>query len=290
MESQQTRLIKALQKVHRDVQQSIKEEDMNEIVQIVRACGFEFEPLSTMSSSYTKNDASELKQEIAENADNEVATCLENIHHRDSTGDEHQLSNVIPKNIRSPKRKRGRTDNQTNLGIAEDREHAGRVAPGKMVFMPDGGLNEGFEPPSSPSKRQRFSTSPAVIDDYWSLDSYWDQIIRLHSPSEADTPFPAPISDYLDLPSQLDPSHSMAHWPSDTSGPGLHDHSHPTLASGIGPYRSVEGFQEAMTTAEAAEPSSSDFAAGLDWDSTLWWDPALVFDMDLENQNSVIEN
>lgn len=287
MESQQTRLIKALQKVHRDVRQSIKEEDMDEIVQIVRACGFDFE---TVPASRTENGVPEIPQEEIAHESNGFAKHITKDNGKTESNDKHRLPTSISQgNGCRKKRKRGTMDDQINSSTAENSDHVDKDITGKTASSLNGPFDDGFGTLPSPLKRRKSLTSPSITDDYWVLDDYWDQIIRLSTPSDSTTPFPAPIAGQPDDASLQYPSHSTTQWPSNALTWGLENASQPAFCTDSSPRQFVDRSQEVAFTAGAVEPSSSDFLAGLDWESTLWWDPSLVFDTEKENHGFGID-
>ena len=120
IESQHMRLIQALQKVHRDVRQFVKEEDMNEIVQIVKACGFDFENMKDPKSNIKDGVFEVMHSDVKQNDTSpSVGSTCKGSKVRDGNAEDLQLGTcdgivTLPK-----KRKRAKIDGQ--LGRAPAR-------------------------------------------------------------------------------------------------------------------------------------------------------------------------
>lgn len=281
MESQQTRLIEALQKVHRDVQQSIKEEDMNEIVRIVRACGFDFEGVPQGPASDIENGSPESKHEPVRNESNVPSTNFERGTGKKSTDDKHQPPNIIHQGDGcAKKRKRGQPNDQIDSTTAKSSELCGEDATEDITNIRNGYSDDRIEPQASPLKRRKSATSAGLTEDYPNAGNYWDQVAGVISPSDPETLFAAQFPGQSTEASPQHTSYSIPQWPSMVPTHGLDDSSQPPICNDGDHHDVVNGPRETDLTVDAIDALSSAFSAGHDLESTLWWDPSLVFDME----------
>jgi len=284
MESQQTRLIKALQRVHRDVRQSIKEEDMNEIVQIVQACGFDFESVPDLPASHIGNSKPDTKPEETETEIKVSARSLKKGLGKKLTGDKQRAADTTHETGQNDKkRKRGKADGRMQTAIAKSSNTHEEAVPETLPTIPVGYSDDAHNPETSPLKRPKSSTTTGLTDDYWNLNNHWDPILALNTVSDAEILLAAPPQQQSVLPNSEYTSHDIAQ--SGSSAPlwGLNDSPQSTNSSGDSSNYLTKGSLYSDSTAEAAEASASNVLAGLDWESTLWWDPSMIYGMDTEN-------
>ena len=283
MESQQARLIKALQKVRRDVQQSIKVEDMSEIVQIVRACGFDFEDVPESWDGQMQKETTKPKHIEVGDEGVVTATCLARQTDKNDAENKDRSPTFNDDGGGCPrKRKSEELDDQGDSDIAQESETREVDGTGSIVFVPNGGFDG--EPQLSSTKKRKSSSSSQLTDDYWNLDHYWDQLLGAYSPSEQAAQSFAPLSGQsfqpsprctFDSTSQRPPPEPP--WEPDSSLLPL------DFSEQVSDLLINSGPQEAYLAAEPTESSLSTFWPDINNDFTLWWDPSLVFNTDIEN-------
>ncbi len=284
MESQQTRLIKALQRVHRDVRQSIKEEDMNEIVQIVRACGFDFESVPDMPASHSENSKPNAKHEEVETEIKVSATPLKHGVGKKLTSDKQRAAEKTHETGRNAKkRKRGKPDGRMQTAIAESSNAHEEAVSDSQIAIPNGYSDDAHDPETSPLKRPKSSVSTGLTDDYGNLNNHWDQILALDAVSDPELLLAAPPPHESILPDLEYTSHAIAQ--SESSAPiwGLNNSPQSTNSSDSSSNYLTNGSLYSDSTVKAAQSSASNILAGLDWESTLWWDPSMIYGMDTEH-------
>lgn len=284
MESQQTRLIKALQRVHRDVRQSIKEEDMNEIVQIVQACGFDFESVPDMPASHMGNSKLHAKPKGIETETPFNVTPLKKGAGKKITGEKQRAAdNTHETGQIAKKRKRGKPDGLVQTAAAENSNtHREAVQEGQPTIQ--SGYSDGaHDPETSPLKRPKSFASTGLTDDCWNLSNQWDQILAPNTVFDPETLLAEPPPYQPILPNSEYASHATAQ--SEPSAPiwGLNDSPQSTNSSDSSCRHLTNGSSESDSTVEGAEPSASNILEGFDWESTLWWDPSMIYGMDTEN-------
>lgn len=283
MESQQTSLIKALQRVQRDVRQSIKEEDMNEIVQIVRACGFDFESVPDMPASHTENSKPNAKHEEAEAEIKVSATPLKHgVGKKLTSGKQRAADKTYETGQNAKKRKRGKPDGRTQNAVVESSNIHEAVSE-TQTSIRDSYSDDAYNPEMSPLKRSKSSVSIALTDGYGNLDDHWDKILALNSVSDPEILLAAPPPHQSILPNLEYTPRDIAQTESSVPIWGLNDSPQSTNSSDSSSKYLTTGPLYADSTVEAAEPSASNILARLDWESTLWWDPSMIYGMDTEN-------
>lgn len=302
MESQQTRLIKALQKVHRDVQQAIKEEDMKEIVQIVRQCGFDFESMPETSASHIESGDLHTRHGTI-GIEGRVATAPRKRRPgKESTGDRQQRIDGIPMSDRSPdKRKRGEINDPITTALPEHSDTDQGIVPETSSTVPNDSSDDGLEFQASPSKRRKSSTFVGLVGNHRGLDNGDDQAACLNILSDLETLLEAPLADQsmrLDaehtshaaenpyqaiLPSTQYTSHTTAEYEPYPIICGVDDFPPSVVSHAEGSDSFLNAPRQPDSAAAAIDPATSTFVADFDWESTLWWDPSLVFDMDVGN-------
>ena len=291
MESQQRRLIKALQKVHLDVRKSIKEEDMNEIVQIVRACGFDFESVSAMPAAHSENEDPENKLRKGGYESSVPATTLERALGKKDTGDGHRPPTIIRADSECPrKRTREEFGDEIEPATAESSVDTDKDVIRNAVSIPNERCDDGTRPQTSPLKRQKMSTCTGLMDNLGNLKSYEDQTNLLNTPSDPKNTFAPPHSGQSAEASPQNTWQPMAQWPSNLSTWGPDYSPTPTTFNSSDPHNLADSSRKTDSTAEVTEFSSSVSPVGLDWESTLWWDPSLAFDMANESLGLGVED
>lgn len=237
MEARQSHLIKALTAVTRHVRQPVGERELNEILETVRKCGFDFEGVGDQLN-ITKPIS-----EIFQGREPKDAEGGNGNHSRKRKGREETLDgNRIP------------------TQVADANEYSHHINVDTVMSFQQQDL----------SKHQPFLEP---VDDYWNLDAYWDQVaapfqtVPTTDPSE-DVP---PHRNYP-LRSQ-DQADSLNRMPDDmfqsSCNPDLHMKSIDAL--------SAAGLNSSIDS-DVAFSSLSTFSQP-EWESTLWWDPSLLFNM-----------
>lgn len=280
MESQQTRLIEALRKLHRHVKQPIDEEDMQEILQTARACGFDFEGVQDIQYNTHESNSPPPGHDNLEHVRSRATNGFHN--NKDTNGEE--MNSVMDWGTGHDclgKRKRAEFGQLLNTAIAPDSDVP--VVGNFGDSLPDTSevSDVVHESETSPLKRQKPAAPAETVDDYWNFDSNFDQVTTPYKsskppiiPTEAfsNSVFDADlqiVSDPLQQPSEL-PAWS---W-NDLSQPLTTTHDDPT-------------FEANRTTnthpIEDSTAASSNFDASHDGGSTMWWDPSLLFDTGHDN-------
>ncbi|KAI9820577.1 MAG: hypothetical protein M1827_004946 [Pycnora praestabilis] len=312
MEMQQTRLIKALKKMSRHERQPIEEEDMKEIVQTVRACGFDFEGVSEFLDRNTKNGSTEAKHEEIEHAPTCKArnSTQHNVTGKNSTdgvekgGQRPSIENSGRSS--SGKRKRGGQGQKSNNLVVPHDDGTEVDLTQDDVSFGDAGLNQTCEEGMASSKRQKSGIPTEPIDDYWNLDHYWEQVKSPYTQSQSAMVSEVPVSSQLTETSLPNTSISFPQWPSplpswmsDGVSNGILERTSNGVPDSM-PNGPLNGISQPMKTAvqyetqspdanspsafqfEELGPLSSTLEAPLDWQSGMWWDPSLLFDLRLE--------
>ena len=255
---------------------------MNEIVQIVQACGFDFESVPDMPASHIGNSKPHAKSEGNETETRLPATPLKKGIGKKTTGDKQRAAtHQIGQNAK--KRKRRKLDGPVQNVVAESGNTHGEAVPEGQPIIPSGYSDDAHDPETSPLKRPKSFASTGLADDCWNLDNQWDQGLAPNTVNDLETLLAEPASYQSVLPTSEYASHATAQ--SEPSAPmwGLHDSPQSTNSSGSSCHQLTNGSRESDSTVQGAEPSASNILAGLDWESTLWWDPSMIYGMDTEN-------
>ncbi|MCJ1306263.1 hypothetical protein MMC08_009083 [Hypocenomyce scalaris] len=270
--------------MRRHVRQSIKEEEMKEIVQTVRACGFDFESMPEILDSFTESH-----EEINhnQNANTNLSTADEGTSEKDKndSGDTSKSPSMTHKGSDLPtKRKRG------EFGPQHDSTTVSHIDGPQLdqTWNTVSGGNEGFgqasERQTSPQKKRRPVTPTEHIDDYWNLENYCDQVISPYIPSDPTLLSEAPVSSPLTDTNLPNTSNSFPQWSSDMPAWMLEGLSQPAVPTEYDTISSIDRSSSAYLIGESTDPSST-LAAPLDWESTMWWDPSLLFDGSLADSD-----
>ena len=285
MESQQTCLIKALQKVHRHVRQSVEEEDMKEIVDIVRACGFDFESVPLAS------DQSINQQVVPAVVDRILDKDIQNHPKKDSTNEKEQDASIdehaqVPDMEAGSARKRKRNENDdrddtvtlrsssASQRYSEDTasasENTSNSSHGMTVSDATEATDAALSLEEPAPKRQRDQT-----DDCWNFNYQPNAVTAPYSPWDLN-PVSEPYisSSFADATSQpiFDSiSDSTLNIPTQTLDDSI-------LTQNL---TDPDTLPKDLVTPELASPLRSPPTLP-DWDATLWWDPAILFNMDAD--------
>lgn len=274
MESQQTRLIEALRKLYRHVKQPIDEDDMQEILQTARACGFDFEGVQDIQDNAPQNDP-------RAGHDN-----LEPFGNR-ATNVFNDKKGTIGENINSVMDwatgfdclgKRKRADIGQLLNTANVPGGDAAVVGNVEDSLP--GTSEGPdlapESETSPLKRQKPAALTETVDDYREFDNYFEQVTTQYNSSKPpvvpSTTVSGPIFD-ADL---INGSDSLQK-PSEMPAWSWNDLSQPLTTSDHDPTFEVNRNTGTYLIGDSVE-TLSNFAAPHDGGSTMWWDPSLLLD------------
>ena len=283
MESQQTRLIKALKKMRRHVRQPIQEEDMKEIVQTVRACGFDFEGLPEILDSCTESHE-EINQNQNTNTNLSADDDGTSEKDKNDSGDTSKSPSMTDEGSDLPrKRKRGESGPQYDSTIVSHIDAPQLDQTSHTVSIGNGGFGRASERQTSPQKRRRPVTPTEHIDDYWNLENYCDQVISPYIPSDPTLLSEAPVSSSLTDTNLQNTSNSFPQWPSDMPAWMLEGLSQPAVPTEYDTI-SIDRSPSAYLTGGSTDPLST-LAAPLDWESTMWWDPSLLFDGSLADSD-----
>ena len=236
MEAQQSHLIKALTAVTRHVRQPVGERELKEILETVRRCGFDFEEVG---------DQFNITKPISE--------ILQGRGPEDAEGG---------RGYYSRKRKRGEEvidDTPIPTQVADSNESTHAIILDTAMCLQQDDLSI-------------YQPCLESVDDYWNLDTYWDQVAAPFQCVPATNSFETfPAQQKYPLPSQdqADRLNLMLD--------GIFQSSYnPDLYTQSMDARSATGLK-APTDSNAAFSSLSTCSQS-EWDSTLWWDPSLLFD------------
>jgi hypothetical protein len=219
---------------------------LKEIMQTVKICGFDFEGIEDQGHTQKPTIQTPLPYKL----DNETSERIENINSE-------------------AKRKRGDDVLDFNVGHREQ----------TAVEMADS-YKHGDQDWNGFSKRQKVSE---LFDDYWNLDAYLDVVAApyqsLAPPAQPSTSFPDQHK--YSLPEDV-PKGSFQ-WPSTLPDWMLDGLFQPGLIgqSTIGPQQDLLGNIAVDTVnAEPPLPTLDNFNPS-DRDPTLWWDPSILYDTNL---------
>lgn len=273
MESQQTRLIKALQKVHRHVRQTIDEDDMNEIVDIVRACGFDFEGISDVSD---KSKPILIDRILAKDIKISIETALQSGRSKDMIG------GGLPNHAHAGSEKSKKRGRAEDVPRAQSHAlHSSSLCEADLSGVTGSTANEYFllddESPTPSPKKQKPSTPALMTDDYWNLGHYLDHIASPYITYEPNVsisgqPFAQGSETSMQQAQTFDYdwlSDGHAQMPNKSTN----CNAHPSIACPDDTY-------DIDCSTASAGLSASAFLTFPEPDSTLWWDPSALFDMD----------
>lgn len=274
MESQQTRLIEALRKLHRHVKQPIGEEDMQEILQTVRACGFDVEGVNDIQQNALESKPSRAPYNSIDPVGNGATNGSDDKEDTNGENRNGVMGRVTGSDCLG-KRKRAECGQLLKRSITPGRD---MDIPGNAKnISPDvnGGSDLAHESATSPLKRQKPAAPTEMVDDYWSLDDYLDQVTTPHNPSNPptipDTAVSNPVFD-VNLPNM---SNSMQQ-PPETSSWSWNDLSQSLTMTDNAPTFETNQVTSINPIGEASD-ALPPFEALHDLGSTIWWDPSSLF-------------
>ncbi|KAK4694257.1 hypothetical protein P7C71_g3294, partial [Lecanoromycetidae sp. Uapishka_2] len=245
---------------------------MEEIVQIVRSCGYDFEGMPETSDNHLKI-AEMLDQNVNHPASAEVGDeTTRDIGHENTRPELASPVKFVPNKKR--KREPGqatRMENPSN-GAAKDASCALERTP----FNQQIGIETG------PKKEKHAATS--LRDSYWDLDYYWDSILLNQNDYQASGSLPELALDQSAPPyvceafePNFSPSPSKAQ--NSTSlrqSQALQASDHDTQPADIEWPDTDHVFDSARSYPMNIEDAD-------DWGSTVWWDPSHLFDFDIDD-------
>lgn len=277
IESQQTSLVRALQKCHLHSRKCIDQEDMKEIVEIVRRCGYDFTELpeqsgkpQTVAGMVPSRTYSTVCGDASKGANLDDLSGAQTFP--PTTLDDHG-AHITP----NKRRKRGLESDANDSLVSR---YTGSVVDIDMHGRSLGGPSE----LQMPSSARIDTTPPSVksadhIDPLTNgaeIDNFSDQFMQIDTWSDVDF-------ELSGKPTSPDPS-SVA--PSELQ---ISSMSTPNASS---PAPAPTGFDTQITDLNHTDLSLSpcpattdatDLQALFDLDSTVWWDPSLLFDTDIDN-------
>ena len=284
MESQQTRLIEALRRLHRHVKQPIDEEDMQEILQTARACGFDFdfEGVQDIQYNYSESNALRAEDDIPEPFGDRATNGFNDNNvtigrYRNSVVDRVTGHECLGK------RKRAESGQLLNTTITPGNDVAIVENVGNSLPNTNGGSELEHESSTSPLKRQKPAAATETVDDYWKFDSYFDQATTPDITSKMPTMPGAVVSNPMFDANPQDVSNFLQQ-PSEMPVWSWKDVPQPLTTTDDDPSFELNGTTNTYPVGEPSEASST-FEAPHDWGSTMWWDPALLFDTRLDNSD-----
>lgn len=249
---------------------------MKEIVDIVRACGFDFEGVSDLSKNHTKG-------EIVKATHNEIDQILENKANlspaKGPSSDKDQVGIGAGSNIpktrdgRPKKRKREVVNERTDATLAQSSSSPHGVNdPGSSDSDPDRDYDQEAGLPQQ--KMRKFPTSiDPLTDDYWDFENYSDMVAGPYTPTpNSIVPFSASMPTLSAEEGSQNTSYMNFDWP-------VLDGSLPEPiynANDPDPFPFLDNLLQV---------SLGNFPALPDLDSTMWWDPSLVFDLNGEGSD-----
>ena len=266
MESQQTRLIKALQRVHRDVQQSIKEEDMNEIVAIVRACGFDFESVPESSASHIESGELQTNDGMVGDESQVFGSTRKAASGRKTVGNKQDATDVAPRSCGYSKKRRRKVETDDHV-----QEPVTEASTGTGICFDDG-VDIQMPPLEEP-----VSSKAAEL--------YQDPVTSPNITLDPETRLAVPDLDYSTFCQANKPLHLEPQYQSGAAAWELDEAQQSTMIDDSGTYHFTIRPQESDQDSDMAEPSSI-FSIGPDWENMLWWDPSLVYDMGTDELGS----
>ena len=282
MESQQTRLIEALRRLHRHVKQPIAEDDMREILQTVRACGFDFEGVQDIHY-----DAPESKAPPAGLADlgsfENIATNGFNENNATKGGNRNSVMDWATGQDCLGKRKRAEFGQFLDMAITPGSDVAVGGNVGNSLPDTNGGSDLTHDSEISPLKRQKPAAPTEPVNDSRSFDNYFDQVTTPSNPFKPPTPPGTDVSNPTFDASLQNVSNSLQQL-SEMPAWSWSDLSQPLTTTDDDSTFEINGNTSTYPTGETSKAVST-FEAPHDWGPTMWWDPSLLFDTRLENSD-----
>jgi hypothetical protein len=244
MENKQSQLIKALTVISRHVRQPVCEGDLKEILETVRQCGFDFERVGNQFK--ISNYVTEISQaKLAKRPYDDAIDEADDIH------------SIM-------KRKQRHISHE--VGISAELVGFNGLTP-----LDGENICDQRDAPN----HQLASDQP--FDDYWNLDAYWDEVAApfLQPPGPATQPATILRSDqeYI-MPCQY--SSDPPNWVLD----GILPPDYSTVPNRQAMNSQSDSVSAPAKGAESALPSHNTFDHS-DLNSTVWQDPALLFDTSL---------
>lgn len=279
MESQQTRLIEALRKLHRHVKQPIEEEDMQIILQTARSCGFDFEGVQDIQYNAPERNTPRAGHDNIEHSGSRATIGFND--NKDANGNNrNSATSLATGHDCLGKRKRAEFGQLLNMAITPGSDVAVVANVGNSSPDTNGGSNLAHESETSPLKRQK-AAAPTVVDDYWGLDNYFDQVTTPYNPSKPPTILGTADSNPTSDANLLNVSNALRQ-PWEMPASSWNDLFQSLTTNDDDPTFEINGTTSAYPIGESTE-ALSDIGAQHDWGSTMWWDPSLLFDTRLEN-------
>ena len=259
--------------MHRHVRQSVDEKDMEEIVQVVRSYGYDFESMPETSDKHRR-----IARVLGHNVNNPAGTEVDDEATRDIGHENTRPELATPgKFVPNKKRKREpeqatRREKPSNGGAKDASCDNERTPPNQQVGI---GIRL--------NNKQDTITSLTQTDNCWDLDHCSDpvRLSQIHpqaseSSSELalDQSAPPHVREVFDpnLPLSLSKAPDSTSFPlSQALQPSYHD----TQLADIEWPDTDHVFDSAHSYTMSVEDAD-------DWGSTVWWDPSDLFDFDID--------
>lgn len=282
MESQQTRLIEALRKLHRHVKQPIEEKDMQEILQTVRACGFDVEGVQDIQNNTHQSSTPQAGHDNLQSFGNGAANGFTD--NKDTNGENRNgVMDWATGHDCLGKRMRADYEPLPNPIITPNSVVAAVRHVGGSLPDTSGGSDMAFESQASPLKRHKPAGPAEMIDDYWKFDNNFDQVVTPYNLSKPSTISGTPISN-LTSDANLQNVSSSSQQTSEMPDWAWNNLSQPLTTTDDDPIFEINETTSTYPVVGSLEALST-FEAPHDWGSTMWWDPSLLFDTRLDNSD-----
>ncbi len=256
---------------------------MQEIIQAVRACGFDFENVQDTQNNLPESRTSQVGHDNKEPFGNGAASGS-------NDKDTNERGRITGTNLATGhdglgKRKRAESGQPLNTSITPGSDVAvvGNVEDSSP--NPNGGSDLENKSGTSHLKRQKPAAPTESVDDYWNFNNYFDQIATPYNPSKpptiSSTTVPSPMFDA----NRQNVSNSLQQ-PSEMPAWSWNDLSQPLTTTDGDPTVDVNGTASDLPYPVRESSEALPFSeVPNDWESTMWWDPSLLFDTRLENPN-----
>ncbi len=254
---------------------------MQEIIQAVRACGFDFENVQDTQNNAPESKISQVGHD-KEEPFREGATSGSN--DKDTNGRSRTGGRDLATGhdgLGKRKRAESRQPLNTSIATGSDVADVGNVEDSSPNT--NGGSDLANQPGTSHLKRQKPAAATESVDDYWNFNNYFDQVASPYNPSKPPTMSGTTVLSPMFDANLQNVSNSLQQ-PSEMSAWSWNDLSQPLTTADGDTTVDVNGTASPYPVRESSGvlPFSE---VPNDWESTMWWDPSLLFDTRLENPN-----
>ena len=284
LESQQTRLIRALEKVHRHSRQAVDQEAMKEIVAIVRSCDYDFtaeDPGPTLGKP--EKAANLLESHVS--GPNGI-TAREQVDLKAVLEDSDFSQTNVDTSAHSAPQKKRKLGFESSEYIASGLESTGS----QDVFGPSS--HEQDQPQTPSSANADTATCLAQYDERQGIQSIWAEVGKPNGQSVHIDPIPDADFGFPRDTTMFDTYNSSSYEPQISFLDTL-DGCSPTL-SYLDPdtqFTDLNGFNPSFAdTSIMADTVNRQTMTDLD--SQIWWDPSILFHTtigDVGSQDSASE-